>query len=171
MPVHATSSPPTISEGATGPTVRWLQYLLVRRTLSDNRQIDGLFGPVTKAAVEEFQSDSHLAVDGIAGPATWGALGGDGPEPPTLSQGSHGPVVEKLQNALNLGRGDFAPIANPALALDGVYGPHTATAVKGAQHLDGIPADGIVGLQTWALSVHAAGQVLADLCGVPGPGA
>ncbi len=171
MPVPATSSPPTISEGATGPTVKWLQYRLVRRTLSDNRQIDGIFGPVTKAAVERFQSDAHLAVDGISGPATWTALGGDGPEPPILSHGSHGPVVEKLQHALNLGRGDFAPSSNPVLALDGVYGPHTTTAVKGAQQLDGIPADGTVGLQTWALSVHAAGQVLADLCGVPDPGA
>jgi zinc D-Ala-D-Ala carboxypeptidase len=170
MSVHAASSPPTISEGATGSTVRWLQYLLVRRTLSDNRQIDGVFGPATKTAVEEFQSEEHLTVDGIVGPATWGALGGDHAQPPTLSPGSSGPVVKKLQNALNEGRGDFAPSSNPVLALDGVYGAHTATAVKGAQQEDGIPADGIVGLQTWALSVHAAGQVLADLCGVPGPG-
>jgi peptidoglycan hydrolase-like protein with peptidoglycan-binding domain len=170
MPVQATSSPPTISEGATGPNVRWLQYLLVRRTLSDNRQIDGVFGPVTKGAVEQFQNDAHIAVDGIVGPVTWSALGGDGPKPPTLGQISQGSVVEKLQTALNEGRGDFAPASNPILAVDGAYGPHTATAVKGAQQLAGIPADGVVGLQTWATSVHAAGQVLADLCGVPGPG-
>jgi peptidoglycan hydrolase-like protein with peptidoglycan-binding domain len=161
--------PPTISEGATGSTVKWLQYKLVRRTLSD-KQIDGSFGPVTKHAVEQFQASAHLTVDGIVGPATWGALGGDGPEPPTLSEGSHGTVVEKLQKALNEGRGSFAPQSNPVLALDGAFGPHTATAVKGAQQSGGIGADGIVGLQTWALPVHAAGQVLADLCGVPGPG-
>jgi peptidoglycan hydrolase-like protein with peptidoglycan-binding domain len=163
------TTPPTISEGASGPVVRWLQYLLVRRTLSDS-QIDGIFGPVTKSAVEEFQQYSHLAVDGIVGPATWSALGGDGPEPPTLAEGSHGTVVEKLQNALNEGRGDFAPSTNPVLAIDGIYGPQTATAVKGAQKSGSIEADGIVGLQTWALPVHAAGQVLANLCGVPGPG-
>lgn len=163
------TTPATISEGATGATVRWLQYLLVRRTLSDN-QIDGIFGPVTKSDVEQFQHDDHLMVDGIVGPATWSALGGDGAEPPTLSEGSHGAVVEKLQTALNEGRGDFAPSSNPVLALDGIYGPETATAVKGAQESGGIAADGVVGLQTWALPVHAAGQVLADLCGVPGPG-
>ncbi|HEY1914938.1 MAG TPA: peptidoglycan-binding domain-containing protein [Streptosporangiaceae bacterium] len=56
------------------------------------------------------------------------------------------------------------------LAVDGIYGAHTSAAVKGAQHLGGIATDGVVGLQTWALPVHAAGQVLADLCGVPGPG-
>src|SRR5436305_12347054 len=102
MTTHATSTPPTIAEGATGATVRWAQYLLVRRTLSDN-QIDGVFGPVTKRAVEEFQRSAHLTVDGIVGPATWSALGGDGPEPPTLADGSRGSVVEKLQTALNEG--------------------------------------------------------------------
>jgi peptidoglycan hydrolase-like protein with peptidoglycan-binding domain len=161
--------PPTISEGATGPTVKWAQYLLVRRTLSFN-QIDGIFGPVTAAAVKQFQSDSALAVDGIVGPVTWTALGGDGPQPPILAEKSHGPVVEKLQTALNEGRGDFAPASNPVLLVDGMFGAHTATAVRGTQQLAGIPADGVVGLRTWALPVHAAGQVLADICGVPGPG-
>ena len=163
------TTPPTISEGATGPTVRWAQYLLVRRTLSDS-QIDGIFGPVTKAAVEQFQHDSHLTADGIVGPHTWAALGGDGAQPPTLADGSDGSVVSRLQTALNEGRGDFAPSSNPVLAVDGSYGPHTSAAVKGTQHLGGIAADGVIGLQTWALPVHAAGQVLADLCGVPGPG-
>ena len=161
--------PPTISEGATGSTVRWAQYLLVRRTLSDD-QIDGIFGPVTKHGVEEFQQYKSLTVDGIVGPLTWAALGGGQPEPPTLSPGSHGAVVEKLQNVLNEGRGDFAPANNPVLVLDGDYGPKTETAVKGAQQSGHITSDGIVGLQTWALPVHAAGQVIADLCGVTPPG-
>lgn len=56
------------------------------------------------------------------------------------------------------------------LAVDGIYGPLTADVVKGAQQLGGIGVDGVVGLQTWALPVHAAGQVLANLCGVTGPG-
>lgn len=160
---------PTISEGATGPVVEWAQYLLVRRTLSYN-QIDGIFGPVTKAAVEQFQGYSHLAVDGIVGPDTWAALDGDGPQPPTLADGSQGPVVQKLQTALNEGRGDFAPSSNPVLAVDGIYGPQTAVAVKGAQQQGGIQEDGVVGLQTWALPVNAGGMVLANLCGVTGPG-
>lgn len=162
-------TPPTISEGATGPVVRWAQYLLVRRTLT-YQQIDGNFGPITKNAVEEFQSYKGLTVDGIVGPATWAALGGDGPEPPTLSDGSQGTVVEKLQQALNEGRGSFAPTSNPVLAVDGIDGPQTTAAVKGAQTMGGITADRIVGLQTWALPIHAAGQVLANLCDVTPPG-
>lgn len=162
-------APPTIKEGSVGPDVRWAQYLLVRRTMTDD-QIDGIFGPITNAAVEEFQSQSGLTVDGVVGPMTWGALGGDQPRPPTLSQGSQDVVVQRLQTALNEGRGDWAPNSNPILAVDGIFGPITASAVTGAQQSGGITADGIVGLQTWALSVHAAGQVLADLCGVTPPG-
>ena len=162
-------TPPTISEGATGATVRWAQYLLVRRGLTD-KEIDGIFGPKTKAAVEQFQRDSKITVDGIVGPVTWGKLGGDRSQPPTLAEGSEGTVVRKLQTALNEGRGSFAPSSNPVLAVDGIYGPKTADAVRGAQHEGGIAADGVVGLQTWALPVHAAGQVLANLCDVTGPG-
>jgi peptidoglycan hydrolase-like protein with peptidoglycan-binding domain len=161
--------PATISQGATGPLVQWAQYLLVRRILSYD-QIDGNFGSVTKSAVEQFQAAGGLAVDGVVGPATWAALGGDGPQPPTLTQGSQGSVVEKLQIALNEGRGDFAPSSNPVVATDGMFGPQTTAAVKGMQTSGGINADGVVGLQTWALPIHAAGQVLADLCSVPGPG-
>ena len=161
------ATPATISQGATGSTVRWAQYLLVRtREELNYQQIDGIFGPVTKNAVEAFQAADHLTVDGIVGPQTWAALGGNAAEPPTLSQGAHGMVVERLQNALNEGRGDFAPATNPVLTLDGLDGPQTTAAVRGAQSAGGIPADGVVGLQTWALPVHALGQDLADICGV-----
>jgi peptidoglycan hydrolase-like protein with peptidoglycan-binding domain len=57
----AMNTPPIISVGATGPTVTWAQYLLVRWTLSYT-QIFGIFRPVTKTAVEQFQAESHLAV-------------------------------------------------------------------------------------------------------------
>ncbi len=161
--------PGTISAGATGPAVEWAQYLLVRRTLSYT-QIDGIFGAVTTEAVEEFQRDAGLIVDGIVGPVTWTALGGDGAQPPTLAPGSHGAVVGKLQAALNKGRGDFAPTSDLVLAVDGRYGPETAAAVRGVQRLGAIGPDGVVGLQTWAIPIRAAGQVLANLCGVPAPG-
>jgi peptidoglycan hydrolase-like protein with peptidoglycan-binding domain len=161
--------PPTISQGATGPDVRWLQYLLVRRTLS-YPDIDGIFGPKTKQGVEEFQKYENLAVDGIVGPHTWGALGGGQTRPPTLQRGSNGNVVRSLQTLLNQGRGDFAPDNAPPLVVDGDFGPKTEAAVRGTQSMATIGADGIVGLQTWALPIHAAGQVIADLCNVTPPG-
>ncbi|MGN7285198.1 peptidoglycan-binding protein [Shouchella rhizosphaerae] len=37
-------------------------------------EVDGLFGSLTERAVENFQSDNGIAVDGIAGPATYSKL-------------------------------------------------------------------------------------------------
>jgi peptidoglycan hydrolase-like protein with peptidoglycan-binding domain len=145
--------------------VRWAQFLLVvHPRILEDAQIDGIFGPVTEATVRNFQTNGGLVVDGIVGPATWAALGGDGPEPPTLQEGGRGPVVGGLQTALN----EFLAL-NPALAVDNNFGPITATAVRGLQTRAGITADGVVGLQTWAISLHAAGQVFGDLAGVMTP--
>ena len=163
------STPATIQLGSTGPTVSWAQYLLVRRTLS-YQQIDGDFGPQTQAAVEEFQRDRGLVVDGIVGPVTWTALGGDGAEPPALHEGSHGPWSSGSRSASTRATASSSRPACRSWPTDGVYGPKTASAVRGAQHEAGIAENGMVDLRTWALPVHAAGQVLADICGVPGPG-
>ena len=163
------ATPPTIQEGSTGSTVRWAQYLLVRLTLSYT-QIDGTFGAITKAAVEKFQQDKKLSVDGIVGPETWAALGGDTAAPPTRASGSSGSVVEKLQESLNKGRGTFAPTSNPVLTIDGQYGPQTQAAVEGTQKEAKISADGVVGLGTWAIPVQSGGDALANWCGVRAPG-
>jgi lysozyme len=36
---------------------------------------DGMFGPITKAALKAYQRDNNLVVDGIAGPQTLGHMG------------------------------------------------------------------------------------------------
>lgn len=159
-----------ISEGASGQTVEWAQYLLFCQSLLSYGQIDSIFGPQTKTAVEHFQHDRNLTVDGVVGPATWAALGGNSPQPPTLTQGARGPVVGKLQTALNAGRGQFVPDSEPVLAVDGDYGPMTAALVRGAQKQGGIPVDGQVGLQTWALPVAEIASSLAFECGLFGFG-
>lgn len=159
---------PTLSEGDTGQDVKWAQYLMVFRGL-DASDIDGIFGPVTDQGVRGFQAFMGLEVDGIVGPQTWAALRGSAPRPPTLAEGSTGPLVGTLQDVLNRGRGEFSPTADPPLVVDGQFGPLTARTVRGTQQIGNLPADGVVGLQTWALHVLDHFKTLASLCGLTAP--
>lgn len=61
---------------------------------------------------------------------------------PTLSAGSSGEDVKSAQGLLNA-RGY-------TLAIDGVFGPATRSAVTAFQHAKGLVADGIIGPATWA---------------------
>lgn len=62
-----------VQEGNQGAPVKALQILLNGQA-PYALQVDGIFGPKTQAAVRGFQNMEHLAVDGIAGVHTWGAL-------------------------------------------------------------------------------------------------
>ncbi|MDB4920637.1 GH25 family lysozyme [Mucilaginibacter sp.] len=62
----------TLSNGSSGGEVTMLQRAL--SLLGYNCTVDGSFGPGTQAAVEQFQTAQGLIADGVAGPATWGAL-------------------------------------------------------------------------------------------------
>lgn len=61
-----------IRMGMRGAKVRELQALLKRTGAALN--VDGDFGPTTKAAVQAFQRKSGLVDDGVAGPETMRAL-------------------------------------------------------------------------------------------------
>lgn len=69
-------APDTIQNGSRGTGVRLLQSIL-RESANpqwDPGKVDGIFGPLTEAAVKNFQTDLALKVDGIVGPVTWTAL-------------------------------------------------------------------------------------------------
>lgn len=97
-------TPPTLSEGATGPYVITLQQDL--NTQGAGLAVDGDFGPLTLAAVEWFQRGNNLTVDGIVGPITWQTLanniaraqGGGNPGPTVIPPGGT-PAVEPPGNA------------------------------------------------------------------------
>jgi peptidoglycan hydrolase-like protein with peptidoglycan-binding domain len=89
-----------------------------------------------------------------------------------LKTGVQGPAVASVQRALGV-------------AADGVYGPHTAAAVRAYQEAHGLTVDGIVGPQTWGslglgsttattASTHGSGKgSVADVqraLGVPADG-
>ncbi|WP_263622832.1 peptidoglycan-binding protein [Guptibacillus algicola] len=65
----------TVRYGDRGQQVSNLQSQLKNKGFY-NYSVDGVFGPVTRNAVMDFQSSNGLTVDGIAGPQTFGALSG-----------------------------------------------------------------------------------------------
>jgi peptidoglycan hydrolase-like protein with peptidoglycan-binding domain len=157
------NSGPTLQQGSTGSDVRRLQRILVMIKLFDPAGIDGIFGPITKQAVEDFQSSNGLAVDGIVGPATWGAMPAD-PNTPQVSQGSTGSVVSALQHGLVTYNGAGSP-TDPG-PIDGIFGPKTDAAVRAYQADHSVTVDGIVGDQTWWVPAGGAGATLASLSGL-----
>src|SRR5919202_607464 len=80
-PSTAPSAPLTRGVGFDRPDGA-AQVRALQRRLQELGQrpgpIDGLFGPLTEAAVERFQRTSHLVADGVVGSHTLGALAGAG---------------------------------------------------------------------------------------------
>lgn len=58
---------PTLRRGDSGELVRFIQTRC-------GVDADGVFGPLTEAAVRRFQRDHELVPDGIVGPRTWAAF-------------------------------------------------------------------------------------------------
>ena len=153
---------PTIGSGATGAVVRRLQRAL-RRTPDLGLVVDGVFSSQVETVVKEFQQGAGLVVDGIVGPLTWDALPDGGPMP-TLQEGDAGDVVRSLQTVLTNG----APVdwATTPQGIDGHFGPRTKASVEAFQSWGGIPVDGVVGDQTWSVSLNAASRTLETAVGL-----
>lgn len=60
--------------GSSGDSVRTLQQKLQEAGFNPGG-VDGKFGPLTERALRSFQQSKGLQVDGVAGPATAGAMG------------------------------------------------------------------------------------------------
>jgi peptidoglycan hydrolase-like protein with peptidoglycan-binding domain len=83
----------TLRQGSTGDDVKLLQMKLrdVRerehdRDIRNRARIDGIFGPLTRQDVVDFQTDTGLDPDGVAGPRTWHALDSIVPNDPSEAQ-------------------------------------------------------------------------------------
>ena len=153
---------PTVSPGDTGDAVKRLQRAL-RRTPDEGLVVDGVFGPDTEQAVILFQESRGLTPDGVVGPLTWAALPDGGPMP-LLKAGCSGAIVESLQRLLTNGAPSEWGI-DPG-GIDGVFGPLTEASVEAFQTWGGVSADGIVGDETWAVSLHAASATLETAVGL-----
>jgi hypothetical protein len=109
----------------------------VQRTLhrvgSDPGPVDGLYGPLTRAAVQRFQLRAGLVPDGVVGAETRATL--------AAAQAGRSLDVRTIQRRLRASGQDPGPI-------DGRYGPLTRAAVERFQRAEGLAVDGIVGAQT-----------------------
>ncbi|MFM2063880.1 MAG: hypothetical protein RLZZ507_3551 [Cyanobacteriota bacterium] len=71
-PAYNRQTMPTLRFGTSGMSVRIMQRLLVSNGYGI--RVDGIFGPLTEAAIKAFQNQRGLFVDGIVGQKTWWEL-------------------------------------------------------------------------------------------------
>ncbi len=135
-----------LQPGSRGTEVTQLQSQL--STLGFyNAEITGYYGPLTEAAVREFQRSRGLPVTGVAGQATLVALRGTTPDrvnPPTdtaLQPGSSSAAVAQLQSRLDALGFYSGPVT-------GYYDTLTTAAVRDFQRSRGLPITGIATAST-----------------------
>lgn len=169
--------------GSIGEDVRTIQLELNRISrnyplISKIPDPNGIFEADTQNAVRVFQQIFDLTPDGIVGKATWyqlkriynavkrtSELFSEGITvseamrrfPSTLQLGSTGMGVRVLQFYLRL-LNYFIP-SIPYVELDGIYSEATENAVRAFQEYVGLPADGIVGANTWRALINLYEQI------------
>ena len=147
----ASSSSSSLKKGDEGQDVKDLQQALISLGYL-HTDATGTFGSATKEAVEAFQKDMGLSVDGVAGPKTLTKLydktevvEGDSQSASgsTLKKGDEGSGVTELQNLLKAA-GYFSS------ECTGYFGSITETALKNYQRDKGLTVDGLAGERTLA---------------------
>ncbi len=175
----------TLRNGARGASVQALQQAL--NHYGARLKADGVFGPVTHAAVVAFQKANGLKPDGVVGPVTRGVIqgghaksvGGPAPAPSSPAQapstpastsgmgtaslalGAKGASVVALQQALNQ--------YGAKLKADGDFGPVTQRAVVEFQKANGLKPDGIVGAVTRGVLTSGRAKSVAAAVGAQTP--
>lgn len=158
----------SLRQGDTGERVRALQALLTNYGYYVGT-IDGNYTGDTTTAVQQFQAQNGLFVDGIAGPATQQLLYNGTPKRAaaniqpditpqpvyeTLKQGMSGPNVMMMQQYLKDNGFYFSEV-------DGTFGATTYVAVQAFQAQNGLKTDGVAGSETLAM-LYALESTAAD---------
>ena len=130
---------PVSRKGDQGHPILTLQELL--RAHGNAIAVDGVFGPLTEAAVRAVQTAAGVTVDGVVGPQTWPKV------VVTVRRGSTGDAVRGVQVEFQFRNLSGDPAQG--LQIDGIFGPKTEAAVRGFQDALDVTVDGIVGPVTW----------------------
>ncbi|MBB6449707.1 peptidoglycan hydrolase-like protein with peptidoglycan-binding domain [Geomicrobium halophilum] len=130
----------TVTAESRSRFIETVQKQLIRENPSalPEHGIDGIYGEETDLAVQDFQNQEGLTVDGIAGPETNNALR----EAILFGEGSEGEGVEILQEDLTW----F--YFEPDGGIDGIFGSGTEQAVRDFQSDNDLSVDGLAGPNT-----------------------
>jgi peptidoglycan hydrolase-like protein with peptidoglycan-binding domain len=147
-------------QGSTGPEVALAQKVV-------GVPADGIFGPMTLAALKRWQAANRVPVTGKLDAATWArmvalgkvpARGGSSkpvtstPPPATPATTTTSPLAKYVGTTLKRGATGAAVVAlQKALAVpaDGQFGPQTEGAVRAYQSRKKLPVTGVVATLTW----------------------
>ena len=124
------------SKVLSNPRIKRLQALLSFLGF-DPGPADGVYGPMTTAAVTSFQEAHDLAIDGVLGPRT----------EETLREILRAPTSDRIERVKALQR-QLSRLGFQAGPVDGRYGPLTTDAVTRFQQAHGLRVDGLVGRVT-----------------------
>lgn len=155
-------APPSASQG--NEHIRWVQNTL-NQVMNLHLPVDGVMSVETRSAIRSFQEKQSLPVDGIVGPETEKALRAAQSKPPEPDDAaapteefnfeweeevnrSTTAYIRWVQQALN-------QIMGLRLAVDGIVGPLTRSAIRSFQQKYGLLVDGIVGPQTESALITA----------------
>jgi len=126
---------PSLTIGATGARVEAMQILLTAR--DHPAAVDGFFDDETLDAVQAFETEVGIPVDGTVGRVTWQQL------VIPVKRGQRGDAVRAAQLMLSENEID--------VEQDGQFSLAVQDAVLGFQRDHGLAADGIVDVETWKL--------------------
>lgn len=144
--------------------VRWVQSSL-NRILGLRLPLNGIMRPETRSAIRSFQQQKGLPVDGVVGPDTEQALRAAAPgqllQPDDVPQPEpHGLAALdteltdlEVEGEVDRASRDYArwiqqslnQIMRLQLAVDGIIGPMTRSAIRDFQRRAGVVVDGVVG--------------------------
>lgn len=139
-------APVNLTVGVINSVVKDLQQRLMDLGYMDPDEPTTYYGDATSLAVQYFQRQAGMAMDGICGVDTWDAVMSDSAPHYALQLGFQGNDVTHAQYRLyNLG------YLYNASDINGTYDQTTMDAVKKLQEMNGLAVDGIYGTSTYNL--------------------
>ncbi len=154
LPVPETEPVPDyMRTGTEHEAVADLQERLMELGFMDNDEPTDYYGEMTKRAVEIFQRQNGLTMDGIAGPSTLEAIMDPEAKYYAAAKGEEGTDIQRIQERLY----ELGYLESQDL-VTGNFGERTEEAVLKLQEINGITQDGKVGRQTTNLLYSDAVQ-------------